>query len=368
MSKETLETFIDKAKKIHNNKYDYKNAIWKNVGIKLKIICAIHGEFEQTPSNHLMGKGCSYCSGVGRLTKEILLERIKIVHGDKYEYEFSDKITNSTNIKIKCKVHGIFEQTPKNHLKGQKCPKCKCLDKNEFIKEASLKHNNKYNYDNIEFVNGNIKIKITCPEHGIFEQRPYDHLNGDKCYKCSNLVRTTKDFVEKANKVHNNIYSYEKTDYKKSKINIIITCKIHGDFLQKPNDHLSGNGCQKCTMYGFSKISIKWLNNIAKKDNIYIQHYDNDGEKKIKVDNKYLRFDGFCEETNTVYEFLGDFYHGNPNIYKLDDYNSLLKKTYGELYNKTIKRNNIITKLGYNLITIWESDFIKLEKENNKIL
>ena len=102
MPKETLETFIDKAKKIHNNKYDYKNAIWKNVGIKLKIICAIHGEFEQTPSNHLMGKGCSYCSGVGRLTKEILLERIKIVHGDKYEYEFSDKITNSTNIKIKC--------------------------------------------------------------------------------------------------------------------------------------------------------------------------------------------------------------------------------------------------------------------------
>ena len=209
-----------------------KNAIWKNVGIKLKIICSIHGEFEQTPSNHLMGKGCSYCSGVGRLTKEILLERIKTVHGDKYEYEFSDKITNSTNIKIKCKVHGIFEQTPKNHLNGQKCPKCKCLDKNEFIKEALLKHN-KYNYENIEFVNSNIKIKITCPEHGIFEQRPYDHLNGDKCYKCSNLIRTTKDFVEKANKVHNNIYSYEKTDYKKSKINIIITSKIHGDFFTK---------------------------------------------------------------------------------------------------------------------------------------
>jgi len=111
-------------------------------------------------------------------------------------------------------------------------------------------------------------------------------------------------------------------------------------------------GVKNALCLGFSKVSIKWLNYIATKDNIYIQHYDNDGEKKIKVDNKYLRFDGFCEETNTVYEFLGDFYHGNPNIYKSDDYNSLLKKTYSELYNKTIKRNNIITKLGYNLITI----------------
>lgn len=363
MSKETLETFIDKANKIHNNKYDYKNALWKNVGIKLKIICSKHGEFEQTPSNHLMGKGCAYCSGVGRLTKEILLERIKNIHGDKYEYEFGDKITLSTSIKIKCKKHGIFEQTPKNHLKGQNCPKCKFSDKNDFIEKASLKHNNQYNYDNIEFVNINTKIKIMCSEHGIFEQRPNDHLKGDKCYKCSNLVRTTEDFIEKANKIHNNLYSYEKTNYKKSRIDVIITCKIHGDFIQKPNEHLSGCGCLKCSMSGFSKISIRWLNYVAKKDNIYIQHFDNEGEKKIKVNDKYIRFDGYCKETNTVYEFLGDFYHGNPNIYKSNDYNLLLKKTYGELYDKTIERNNIITKLGYNLITIWESDFIKLEKK-----
>jgi hypothetical protein len=363
MTKETLETFINKAKELHNNKYDYKNALWKNVGTKIKIICLIHGEFEQTPSNHLMGKECSYCAGVGRLTKEILLERIKKVHGDKYEYELGDKITNTTKIKIKCKTHGIFEQTPKNHLKGQNCPKCKCLDKNDFINQALLKHNNKYNYDNIEFINSDIKIKILCPEHGIFEQRPNDHLRGDRCYKCSNLVRTTQDFIEKANKVHNNTYSYEKTEYKKSKINIIITCKIHGNFIQKPNCHLNGKGCQKCSIAGFSKVSLRWLKYIAEKDNIFIQHHDNLGEKKIKVNNKYIRFDGFCKVTNTVYEFMGDFYHGNPDIYKPDDYNPIVKKTYGELYNDTIKRNNIITKLGYNLVTIWESDFIKFEKE-----
>ena len=95
MAKEILETFIIKAKQIHENKYDYKNALWKGVGVKLEIICAIHGKFEQTPSNHLMGKGCAYCSGVGRITKEILLERIKKIHADKYEYILDNKITNT---------------------------------------------------------------------------------------------------------------------------------------------------------------------------------------------------------------------------------------------------------------------------------
>ena len=157
------------------------------------------------------------------------------------------------------------------------------------------------------------------------------------------------------------------TDYKKSRKNVIITCKARGDFSQTPNDHLNGNGCQKCTMSGYSKISLRWLNYIAKKDNIFIQHYDNIGEKKMKVNNKYIRFDGFCEDINTVFEFLGDFYHGNPNIYRSNDYNSLLKKTQGELYEKTVERNNLIIKLGYNLVTIWESDFIKLEKEQKNI-
>ena len=61
-----------------------------------------------------------------------------------------------------------------------------------------------------------------CFKHGIFEQRPNDHLKGDKCYKCSNFVRNTIDFIEKANKIHNNTYSYEKTDYKKSRKNGIL--------------------------------------------------------------------------------------------------------------------------------------------------
>ena len=125
MEKYNIQTFIKKSNEIHNNKYDYTNIIWKNVGVKVSIKCNEHGNFEQTPSNHLMGKGCSYCSGVGRITKDIFLERAKKVHSEKYEYILNDdKITNTKEVQIKCKIHGIFLQTPKNHLKGQCCPKC----------------------------------------------------------------------------------------------------------------------------------------------------------------------------------------------------------------------------------------------------
>ena len=58
------------------------------------------------------------------------------------------------------------------------------------------------------------------------------------------------------------------------------------------------------------------------------------------------KVDGYCKHNMTVYSFFGDFYHGNPNVYKRDFYNKLLKKTMGELYDKTIIRENKIKSLG----------------------
>jgi len=82
MNKYSLDNFLIDVKNIHNDKYDYSKIVWKNKTTKIIIICKEHGEFKQTPSNHLLGKGCSYCSGVGRITKNIFLERIQLIHGD----------------------------------------------------------------------------------------------------------------------------------------------------------------------------------------------------------------------------------------------------------------------------------------------
>ena len=121
-----------------------------------------------------------------------------------------------------------------------------------FIKTSSEIHNNKYNYDKIIFTKGSPLVIITCPTHGDFNQSRYSHLKGSGCKLCSidsntnKLKDTVKDFILKANKVHNNLYDYSKTVYKSSKEHVIIVCSTHGEFLQKPNNHLSGYGCNLC--------------------------------------------------------------------------------------------------------------------------
>jgi len=84
-------------------------------------------------------------------------------------------------------------------------------------------------------------------------------------------------------------------------------------------------------------------------------------EKTIKIKSKSFYVDGFCPKTNTVYEFYGDFWHGNPKKYNSFEINPFSKKTYGELYNLTMKREKILKTNGYKIISVWESDFNKLE-------
>ena len=79
----------------------------------------------------------------------------------------------------------------------------------------------------------------------------------------------------------------------------------------------------------------------------------------MEIDNNIYKFDGYCEKTNTVYEFHGDFWHGNPKLYNKNEIHPLTKKSFGELYNNTVQKENIIKSNGYNLITIWESEYNK---------
>jgi len=359
----TFEELTKDANLIFNNLYKYEKLYKKEKLYTFEIKCKIHGLFEKSIYNHINKKqGCPLCSKPSKLTKNMLIKKAILIHGDIYDYSQLDYINVNTKIKIQCKDHGLFEQLPTNHLKGQKCPKCSNRHKitNELFIEKAIKiHGNKYDYSEINYINNNTDIKIFCKEHGYFYQMPLNHLTGNQCYRCSNIVRTNDDFIHKANIIHKKIYEYTKTNYITSREKIIITCKIHGDFIQCPNDHLSGNGCQKCSLGNYSKVSIEWMNNIMKKENIFIQHAENMNEKEVIINHKKYRFDGYCEKTNTVYEFMGDLWHGNPKIYKMTDFNPLNKKLFGELYEETMKREKLIRDNGFNLITIWESDYKK---------
>ena len=257
----TTEQFIEKAKKIHGNKYDYSKVNYINNNTDICIICPKHGEFRQKPKGHLEGKGCKECakeilSENRKMDTEEFIKRAKKIHGDKFDYSKTDlKNRNEKGeICIICPIHGEFWQKPSSHLCGKGCKKCKGLEKTteEFIEQAKKVHGDKFDYSKVKYIDTKHKIIIICPKHGEFLQNPRNHLDGQGCPFCraESVGKRTSlsldSFIEKANKIHNNKYDYSMMNYKHSKEKVCIICPIHGEFWQKPYKHLSGQGCPIC--------------------------------------------------------------------------------------------------------------------------
>ena len=117
----------------------------------------------------------------------------------------------------------------------------------EFIKEATEKHDGKYDYSKVNYVNSKTKVCIICPEHGEFEQPPKSHLKGCGCQKCSgNCVPTKEEFIKKAREAHGDKYDYSKVEYKNNHTKVCIICPEHGEFWQTPYVHKQGSGCSTC--------------------------------------------------------------------------------------------------------------------------
>lgn len=193
MCKLPTEKWIDKAKLVHGEKYDYSKVEYKKSNIKINIICRVHGDWLQTPASHLMGNGCPKCgkervASKKRMSIEDFKERADVLHIKKYDYSLVKYVNNNTPITIICPIHGSFEQMPRDHLQGKGCKKCACNQKyttKEFILKAKEIHNNKYNYDKVDYIDSKTKVTIICDTHGEFSQQPNNHLDNKGCPKCS---------------------------------------------------------------------------------------------------------------------------------------------------------------------------------------
>ena len=201
MRKLSTQQFIQKAILVHGDKYDYSNVIYLGFYIKIIIICPEHGEFLQSPSDHLSGCGCKTCRddkmSLARVSNlQQFIEKAIIIHSDKNDYSNSLYINARTKLCITCLAnnHGDYWQTPNNHLRGKGCPKChletigkwNTSNLEEFIKKAIARHGDKYNYDLSLYNRDNIKLKIKCNKCNIiFTQTPNSHLQGAGCPSCS---------------------------------------------------------------------------------------------------------------------------------------------------------------------------------------
>lgn len=263
------EYFKEKAAKIHNNKYDYSKTIYVHNKHKMTIICPVHGEWQQDSSNHLQGKGCPKCVEHPKgTTTETFIQKLRAKHGDKYDYSKVVYEDCHNKITIICPVHGEFNQKASNHLRGDGCPKCTggvSISQEDFLERARKRHGDKYDYSKVIYVNSVAKVIIGCPIHGDFPQSPTKHISSTGCPKCGGRVRlTTEEFIEKARKIHGDIYDYSKVVYVKNSIKVTIICPEHGEFQQQPNNHLLGKSCLKCAGYGFEYASHAEAKQIVK--------------------------------------------------------------------------------------------------------
>jgi hypothetical protein len=244
------EKFIEKCKEVYGDLYDYSKVKYVHSKEKVCVICPKHGEFWVTPNNHMRGSRCPACFGTPKKTTKQFIEQARKIHGDKFDYSKVKYEGTDVKVCIICPKHGEFWQTPYCHLKGDQCPACSNVQRitqDIFIERCTKIHHGKYDYSKVKFEHIKKKVCIICPKHGEYWQTPFGHLQGYGCPICGGNKRlTNEEFIEKAKLVHEDKYDYSKVQYINTSTKVCIICPEHGEFWQTPNSHLFGAGCPTC--------------------------------------------------------------------------------------------------------------------------
>ena len=249
---------------------------------------------------------------------ESFIQKAKEIYGEKYDYSKVEYIDQKTKVCIICPIHGEFWMRPSHHInKGRTnqrgCPKCGEIKRRQntrkntewFIKEAKGLHRNRYDYSKTKYIHSMSGVCITCPIHGDFWMPPHRHLQGHGCPKCGGREKlTTERFIEKSKQVHGNRYDYSKVEYKGNFEKVCIICPKHGEFWQYANQHMQGRGCPHCRQSSLEKEIRDFL------DEEKIEYV---AQKRAKwLDRQSLDF--YLPKYNIAIECLG-IHHLKPSDY-----------------------------------------------------
>jgi hypothetical protein len=193
----------------------------------------------------------------------------------------------------------------------------KRLTSEKFIIKSNKIHNYIYDYSNVKYKTTHVKVKIKCKIHGYFEQTPASHLQGRGCILCGiESIKLkerykTKDFILSAKKIHRNIYDYGFTNYVNAHTHVIVTCYKHGNFNIQPYNHLNDRGCPKCKI---SKGELKIINFLDDNKISYIHQATFEDCKNPKT-NRKLKFDFYIASKNLLIEYDGDHHFQKSNFH-----------------------------------------------------
>lgn len=196
------------------------------------------------------------------------MERYKDKLKPQFKYLNFYKENEYLFVVYECNKHGKQVQRWSNHVhKKHGCKECakdsvasdNRLSLADIINRFKDKYGDTYDYSQVDYVNYNTPVDIICSQHGVFKQRPADHIRGKQgCPRCRMTCITTEDFIKLSNKVHGGFYNYDKTTFKGKRYKVTITCPIHGDFKTDADVHLKGHKCKKCACTVIGLNNRKW--------------------------------------------------------------------------------------------------------------
>lgn len=278
-------------------------------------------------------------------------------HGNKYDYSKSTYFGATKPIQIYCKeCKNYFSKTPNKHISSkQGCPSCskkhmyslKRKSPNSFIKQSKTIHGDKYNYDNVVYINNKTNVSLFCKTcNKSFDIKPDEHLRKETatkkpkgCPTCGIKQRsdsnrkTINDFIYQSREIHGDKYNYDNVVYKNTKTPVKIWCNKHKEFFSlRPSDHIHQNqGCRKCN---FSKGENKISEYLTKKN---IQY---DIQKKYQFLGRNIKFDFYLPQYNLYIEFDGKQHFDNWHFGKKEHQisNDSFKNVFIAHKNKTLLR------------------------------
>ena len=248
---------------------------------------------------------------------DIFIEKSKKRHNCKYNYNKVQYTNSTTKVRIICPKHGEFWQTPQAHVRGDGCPLCAIEKKknklksnlDEFINKANNVHNNEYTYENANYINASTKICITCKKHGDFWMTPSAHLNGQKCPKCQGKGLTTEDVVALCKEVHGDKYDYSQFKFTKMHEKVPIICPKHGIFTQTMSKHITKKqGCPLCAIENRADKRRSKLNELINK--IKDKQKDAYDYSKLNYKNLNDKVEIVCPKHGSFYQRLYDHLQG----------------------------------------------------------
>ena len=263
-----LETFVKRANEVHNHFYDYTQTVYRNSREKVTIGCPKHGLFEQVAASHLNGIGCRKCGIEKKTsTLEYFVNRAKEVHGETYDYSETRYSNSTTKVKIKCSKHGIFEQLPLHHLQGAGCFRCKeSKGENaiaslltsfgiEYLREYVI-GSNRFRYD-FYLPDQNILIEF----HGIQHYKAIEYWGGERGFIKQQQRDEEKIKIAKENNVPLIVLNYQHLDSGYLEANLLTQLtKLYKYWLSTPEGILTFKGTRElCEFLGMKHIPLPTL-------------------------------------------------------------------------------------------------------------